>query len=308
MATQSLLPRTIIRLLLSLAVGLFTCLSYAQDTLTPPVWSDIFDSTGSVKDAVGVGGSPGSNGTPDYVDLYGAVDAVFAGDNISNSVGTDMSVSDGAQALADTVVRNDTVSAAHDLGNGFVMAKQGSNNDLLLYGGMERLAPSGGNSYVEFEFNQEVVQAISADVTLRGERTAGDLLIRLTLDQGVVTGATAKRWNSNGQFAAIDSVAVVPGVACSGNPQSFIVCDPWLASGQHNYQSVFDPWTEGWDMAGNPVSVPQPNAIAEFAVNVDALMGSSPEYTSIVVRTPEDITLAGFRHIGYWSQYSASSN
>lgn len=308
MATKTLLPRTISRLLLSLAVGLFTCLSYAQETLTMPVWSDIFDSTGSIKDAVGVGGAPGSNGVPDYMDLYGGMDAVFAGDNISNAVGTDMSVSDGTQALTETVVRNDTVSAIHDLGNGFVMARQGSNNNLTLYGGMERLAPSGGSSYVEFEFNQAVVQAISADAALRGDRTAGDLLIRLTLDQGVVTGATAERWDSSGQFAALGSVAIVPGVACSGDPVVFIVCDPWQASGQHNYQSAFDQWTEGWDMNGNPVTVPQPNAILEFAVNVGSIMGSSHEYSSIVIRTPQDITLAGFRHIGHWSQYSASSN
>ncbi len=307
MATQSLLSRTIARLLLSLAVGLFACLSQAQETLTMPVWSDIFDSTGTNKDAVGAGGSPGGNGTPDYVDLYGAVDAVFAGDNISDSVGTDMSVSDGTQVLADTVVRNDTVAAVHDLGNGFVMARRGSNNDLLLYGGMERLAPSGGSSYVEFEFNQEVVQAIRVDVALRGERKAGDLLIRLTLDQGVVTGAQAKRWTSAGEFTTVHTVSIIPGVTCSGDPLSFKVCDPWLASGQHNYQSAFDPWTEGWDMTGNPVSVPQPNAIVEFAVNVSAVSGSSPDYSSIIVRTPRDITLSSFRRIGYWAQVNNSN-
>ena len=264
------------RIWIFLLMGLATSISYAQDTLTLPAWDEIFDSTGARKDDVGTGGSPGGNGIADYVDLYGAIDAVFAGDNISNSVGTDMSVSDETQSLENTVVRNDTVPATHDLGNGFVMAKQGSNNDLLLYAGIERLAPSSGSSYIEFEFNQEIIQAISADVALRGERTAGDLLVRVDLNQGVVTGAQAKRWTHAGQFTQVDSVQSIPGVECSGDPLGFIVCDPWQASGQHDYQSVFDPWTEGWNMAGNAVTVPQPNAILEVALKCEIPAGFKP--------------------------------
>ena len=302
MTINTALPRIVARVIVIIAIGASAVLSHAQSTLTMPVWADIFDSTGSAKDIVGVNGASGSNGKPDYVDLYSAQDAVFVGDNISNSVGTDMSVSGGEQVLANTIVSNNTVAAKHDLGNGFVMAMKASNNDLILYAGMEHIASSGNNSYVEFEFNQEVVQAIGINDALQGERKAGDLQVRVMLDQGVVTGAQAKRWTNAGQFAVLDTMAVTPGVACSGEPQSFLVCDPWLASGQHNYETAFDPWTEGWNMAGNPITPTQPNAVLEFAINVGAIMGSSPEYTSIVVRTPQDITLTGFRNIGHWSQ------
>ena len=56
------------------------------------------------------------------------------------------------------------------------------------------------------------------------------------------------------------------------------------------------------------MTVSAPNGLLEFGVNVGALLGTNPDYTSIMVRTPEDIILDSFRHLGYWAHISASGN
>ena len=50
-----------------------------------------------------------------------------------------------------------------------------------------------------------------------------------------------------------------------------------------------------------PVTVGAPNSLLAFGVNVGRLLGVSPEYSSIIVRTPEDIILDNFRNIGHWA-------
>ncbi|NND72988.1 MAG: hypothetical protein HKN43_15545 [Rhodothermales bacterium] len=282
--------------------------SFAEETLSIPVWADIFNPTGSIKDAVDSSGFSASNGVADYVDLYGAVDAVFAGDNLSNSVATDMSVGYGSSELPYTVVANDTVSAGHDVGNGFVMASIDSMGDLVLYGGVERLGTSSGSSYIEFEFTQGLVQAVAVETALRGERSVDDLLVRLDLTDGTVSGAEIQRWNSESYYETVTSIQITSGAACSGDLLTHLVCDPSLATGEHDYQTSFEPWTEGWDLSGSPISVPAPNAVVEFAVNVGQSLGVSPDFTSIIVRTPQDLILDGFRHMGHWAQLNEASN
>ena len=301
MIIKTRLFRVIFKWLICLSIALTPIFSQAQNLLTLPIWADIFDTYGNIKDSVDASGESGANGIADYIDLYDAADAIFVGDNISDSQATDMSIASDTQTLSSTVVRNGTVAAKHDVGNSFVMAKYTDNGDLQLFGGVERIAGATQNSFIEFEFNQEIVQVFAVDTAIKGERVAGDLLVRLNVEQGVLTGSQVKRWKNSGEFETLTTVSVASGLACNGNTQSHVICDPWLASGQHNYQSAFDPWTEGWDLDGNPVIPSSPNAVLEFAVNVKQLLGTNPEFTSIIVRTPKDLILEGFREIGHWA-------
>jgi hypothetical protein len=283
---------------------LVTATANAQDVLLLPNWSDLFNANGTLKDAVDDAGAAGSNGEPDYVDLYGGTDAIFIGDNISDGVAVDMSVPTAADTLEDTVVYNDTVASSHDVGNAFVLTTTDSQNNLVLYGAAERLGPAQENSYIEFEFTQDIVQAAQVNAPLRGSRTTGDLLVRLNLTEGVLTSAQLSRWSGVAGYQSVATVSpVVGGVACVGNETTHLVCDPYLASGLFDYQSQFNPWTEPWDPAGIPVQVSEPNGLLEFAVNVGVLLGGeNPDYSSIVVRTPGDIIIDSFRNHGYWAQ------
>ena len=44
------------------------------------------------------------------------------------------------------------------------------------------------------------------------------------------------------------------------------------------------------------------DSFVEIGFNVSVLLGSKVEFTSLQVRTPQDIILHGFRHLGHWAQ------
>jgi hypothetical protein len=285
----------------------------AQGSLVIPTWTDLFNADGSLKDVVDATGAAGANGVPDFADLpYAGIDAVFVGDWISDGVATDMSALSDADDLGDVIVWNGTVRPEHDVGNALVFAATdgAANPNLVLYGAAERFGTMlAGNSYVEFEFNQDKVQAISPNTPLVGSRSDDDLLVRLNLAMGALTTAEIKRWVSPGGYQVIATIIATAGTKCSGDGVSRLACDPYLASGQFDSEPQFVPWDDyPRDLYNQPVTVSAPNGLLEFGVNVGALLGTNPDYTSIMVRTPEDIILDSFRNMGYWASASAASS
>jgi hypothetical protein len=268
----------------------------AQDVLSPPNWPDLFSENGTLKDVVDENGAAVSNGVPDYVDLYGGIDAVFVGDNISDGVAVDMTALLNAESLADSAVHNSTVSPAHDVGNAFVFATNDYQNNLVIYGSVEHIVPDSESSYVEFEFLQDIVKVRQGNPwPIHGERTVGDLVLRLNLDQGVLASVEVKRWTSEGAFVTISSSVASGGVECNGPADLYIACDPWLQSGQFLYESSFDPINDSWDTENNLITLPTPNALLEFGINVGGLLNTNPAFKSVIVRTPEDIII---EHLG----------
>ena len=290
---------------------LFSGSVLAQSNLVIPTWTDLFNADGTLKDAVDANKEANPNGIHDYAD-YGGIDAVFVGDWISHGVATDMSALSDADDLGEVIVWNGTVRPEHDVGNAFVFATTdgAASPNLVLYGAAERFGTAAPSSYIEFEFNQDKVQAISPNTPLMGSRSDDDLLVRLNLAMGALTTAEIMRWVSPGGYQVIATITATAGAECSGDGVSRLACDPYLASGTFDSEPQFVPWDDyPRDAYNQPVTVSAPNGLLEFGVNVGALLvGTNPDYTSIMVRTPEDIILDSFRNLGYWASASAPSS
>jgi len=298
-----------------LILGMFTSsAAVAQSNLAIPTWTDLFNADGSLKDAVDASGGASPNGVRDFAEPpYSGIDAVFVGDWISNGVATDMSALSDGENIGDVIVWNGTVRTEHDVGNAYVFATTdgASTPNLVLYGAAERFGTMAASSYIEFEFNQGKVQAISADTPLTGNRTDNDVLVRLNLSMGALTSADIMSWSSANGYQLITSVPATAGTACAHDAavQLYLACDPYLASGEFNSVSGFTPWDDSpRDLNNQPVSVAAPDGVLEFGINVGALLGSNPDFTSIMVRTPEDIVLDSFRNLGLWASAGASSS
>jgi len=242
----------------------------AQDTLSRPDWSAIFSPDGKV------------------VDLKGGLDAFFLEDKVSDGVGLDMSAIAPAEK---PTVDNALVDAANDLANGYVYAAKDPSGDLQIYAGVERF-DSTTDTYVEFEFYQDLVQVQGgAPWLIHGDRKQNDALVRVNFVGGQLSSATFKRWDGSA-YQTVATVAADGGSECSGT--DYLVC-----SGQPPVPPISD---EAWDAAGTAVTVPEPNAFVEIGFNVSVLLGSQVEFTSLQVRTPQDIILDGFRRLGHWAQ------
>lgn len=266
-----------------------------------PYWQDIFESEGSLRDQVDEIEALGSNGVPNAADLYGGLDPVFTGDNLSDGIAIDMSALVTAEALSDHLVYNGTVDGSNDIGNTYVLAAQDGDGNLVLYAGIERLTTTA-ESYIDLEFNQDVVQVRQGDPwPLHGSRTANDILIRLNLAEGAISSVEFRRWDESGAFETIDQAGSLSHGACRGAGTRYVVCigSPPIESTE----------VELWDADGAPVGYLPPDSFVEIGINVDVLLGTAhPDFTSIQVRTPGDISLNVFKNIGLWGAAAATAS
>lgn len=243
----------------------------AAGSLPAPNWAAIFSPNGTV------------------INLQGGLEAVFLEDKISADVGVDMTVL--ANPSDPSLLYNSAVASAHDVGNGYVWVTTDATGNQLLYAGVERLA-SFLDTYVEFEFNQAVVHIRSgAPWPIYGESTVGDLLVRVNFQAGQISSTEFRRWDGTDYQL----------VATTG-PDGCVGGDYRSCAGAPPMQSI---QAQVWDVAYHMVQVPQPDNFVEIGVNVTALLGSGVEFTSIQVRTPQDIILNSFRHIGLWAHSAA---
>jgi len=241
----------------------------APEPLARPDWPAIFGLDGKV------------------VNLQGGIDAFFMEDKISDGIGLDMS----ALAAGDTkTVHNLVVAGADDLGDGYVWARTDAGGNLQIYAGVERLDLSQ-DTYVEFEFNQGVVQVGSGTPwPVRGGRTPGDVLVRVNFVAGALSSAAFMRWNG----ASYQPVA-------GAGPGGYDGPDYLVCVGAPPLPPIAQAT---WDAAGYPVQVIQPNSFVEVGFNVAPLAGAKVEFTSVQVRTPGDVILDGFRHMGSWARHA----
>jgi hypothetical protein len=233
----------------------------AQEPLVRPPWAAIFGPDGTV------------------LNLQGGVDAFFMEDKTSDGIGIDMTVI--VPAVKPTV-DNGVVGSANDLGNGYVWATTDAGGNFQIFAGVERL-DSPADTYVEFEFNQGVVQVRSGRPwPIYGGPTPGDILVRVNLAGGALASAAFMRWDGT----SYQPVAVAGPDGYGGPDYMVCVGAPPLAPTAH----------QTWDAAGDSVQVLQPNSFLEVGLRV-----GTAEFTSIQVRTAEDMILDGFRTIGYWA-------
>jgi hypothetical protein len=193
-----------------------------KDELRMPEWDRIILPGGMLRDDVDADGMFGSNGLPDFIDLYGGVEAEFIQENISYGVATDMSALLIGSRISDEVVYNGAVRAEHDLGNAYVLAAIGADNHLRLYAGVERLITEAG-TYIEFEFNQNRIHLSSgAPWPLHGERSEGDLLVRMVFSDRVMQSMQLEQWQQGG-YRFLDTGGGITGDNCRSTRQ-FMYC------------------------------------------------------------------------------------
>ena len=135
----------------------------------------------------------GSNGVPDALEVFAGRSAIFIADDVSAGTASDRSVLAGS----DDRWSAGTVPAESDLSNAYVFTTSDSQGNLVLYAGVERLSPVEG--VVQLEFNQGVFylgeEVDGASGRIVGERTPGDILVRLSFDgDGALGSVELQRW------------------------------------------------------------------------------------------------------------------
>lgn len=239
-----------------------------------PDWEDVFDADGAWRDDDG-------NGVPDFQELYGGYWAVFSAD--------DVSLGSGFESTAlhpDGRIYNATAAAQHDIGNAYVYWTVDSIGNLVLFAAAERLG--GGDSHVEFEFNQDLIRLGRGGYgrgepwQLVGDRLSGDILIKATFAEGALGTVEASAWDGSTWLP----LGAIAGESCNAGETLCAVCNSSEIDG--------GPWAN-FDTAGDPEQISGGHFV-EVGVNVGALLGAQPDFTTVRLRTPQD---AAF---GYFSQ------
>jgi hypothetical protein len=262
-------------------------------------WAGLFNTDGSLRDDFAGQGTPGANGVADAIDVYGGIDAVFVEDRTSGGAIIDISALERAPSLAEFDVYNGPVVDPHDVGNTYVFVRM-DGIDLVLDMRVERLvsSASSGASFVEIELNQDTVGVRhgkfrpSEGATLwkvRGERSIGDLVIRLNLEGGTVTSVEFKRWAGAGPgYQPLETVDNLGAEACFGQDPVYTFCSGALA---------YDEAVAN----GDPEQIYEPDNFVELSVNLGQLLGLNPDYTTVQVCSPQDIGFGTFKATGRYA-------
>jgi len=241
-------------------------------------WVSIFNVDGTVKH------------------LGGGIDAIYLEDNISAGIATDMTAL-GVDIDGGIKVFNDTVSAAHDLGNGYVYATRDASQRLVIFAGVERLR-SSEDTFVEFEFNQDIVCVRSGNPwPIHGARKLNDLLIRMDFTAGILSSVKFKRWDGS-RYILVGSSVPPESEGCFGNGMT----DLYAYCNGSPTQGLPPTNADIWDLNFIPVQVANPDSFVQVSVNVGSAVGSNVAFTSIVIRSPEDINFGSFRAMGHWAK------
>lgn len=228
-----------------------------------PGWVDIFDSKGKVNN------------------LRGGISAAFIEDNISAGIATDMSV----LTCAD-LVNNETVQSINDLGNAYVYRTADTAGNLVLFAGVERLGVPEGSTYIDFEFSQDKIQVWSGvPWKIQGKKTTGDLTVRMNFVNGALQNVEFKQFTADGsgEYRILKTDWPIDGRTCNGSDGLYAFCSGAVQTGlAPTNQDIWDQW-------GTPVTVPAADQFVEVGVNVGKLLGSNPDFSSLTLRTPEDI-------------------
>lgn len=228
-----------------------------------PGWTDLFDETGKVKG------------------LFGGHSAAFIEDNISADVATDMSVLSG-----DGHVINGTVQGINDLGNAYAYRTTDVDGNLVLFAGVERLEVNERSSYIDIEFTQDKIQVWSGvPWEIHGQRTIGDLIVRINLVAGAVHNVDFKYYAEEGAggYQILETAWSTDGQPCNISNDIYAFCSGQTPAG------LLATNSDVWNLWGTPVAVPVADSFVTVGVNVGRLLGFNPDYSGLTLRTPEDI-------------------
>ena len=270
-----------------------------------PDWSDLFAAGGQPKDAYNELGEPVPNGVPDFLDIFsglrGRRDAGFLVDDVSAGTRADASV-----FVAPDRVGSGIVDSLYDLGNAYAYTTFDDQHELILYAGLERLAPGRGS--IVFEFTR-VAFALDEGGRLTGTRTVGDLKVEADYPAGILESVHLYRWGvvseSTGAtgWIAVDTLPIDPSdpaEQCNGAGTLCAVCNGTTVDG--------GDW-QNYDAAGNVVPSLGSDLFLEFGLNLTRVTGlhtyqdyygtryagiSITSYDDAATPAPKDLALGSF--------------
>ncbi|MEW6691618.1 MAG: hypothetical protein AB1340_02135 [Pseudomonadota bacterium] len=274
-----------------------------------PDWADLFGANHSYLDV-----NP-ANGIPDYKD-YGAIIATFVRDdlagesiNLNPKIIGDRTVFAGTNKNSDPISsyswKGGSVPSKDDVSNGYFMARRNAANELLIYGGFERIA-NDGDSHIDIEFNQSdigltingmpVPPAMLEDPTWQGcpknatckfsgGRTEGDILVSMDFTKGGDVGSVEIHvWEGNALTGSWTTAHALDGEGCNpaGSYPAGTIC-------AFNNNGTIDggPW-QNFDKLGQPTDFILRNGFTEGGMNVSQLLGGTgviPCISSVTVKT-----------------------
>lgn len=234
-----------------------------------PDWTDLFDAAGTFSGAFdGIGGA-------------------FLKDDVSAGSLTDNTVYSGgpgdknSDVIGDWTWTTSSVPAKDDVSNAYAYGKIVSGH-LIIYAGVEREVASG-DSHIDLEFFQNAIGLSNTppcppktQCTFTGSNKDGDLLVNMDFSQGGTFAGLSIRKRHEGSTNNYDLIESLGAQGCNiaGSVCAFANGGP-IDGG---------PW-DNFDNHANIITTLPENAFTEFGVDVTALFGSVPCFSTIEVKT-----------------------
>lgn len=243
-----------------------------------PAWLDLFNDEGWPRDdyPLDADGEPLGNGVPDFRDRFGGLFVAFTADNEDAASGFEPS----ALGSTDDQVINGSVTGSQDLVDLLGYAVLDGAGDPVLYLAVTRATP--GSTSLTLELNQGFVKVgrggygAGLPWSLDGDRTAGDLRIRLDFDGSSLVAASAAAWDGRA-WQPIDSI---PGEGCNA-AESFCALI--------NAQDVAaGPWP------GHSATSLPAGTLVQVGLSAVDLLALRPDFVTLQARTSQDVAFAYF--------------
>jgi hypothetical protein len=249
-----------------------------------PDWNDLFKGDRTPRDVIDEFGNPGSNGVPDYFDTWGIFrtrrDASFIFDDVSAGTATDATALLGPGEVGPGVV-----DPAHDLGNAYAYVANDALQQRILYFGAERLGNAESSLTVELNRLSFALQ----DGHIIGERSVGDVQVRAAFASGILSALEVWAWLPGWVLVEVLPLdPSQPAEQCNAGSSLCAVCNGVTVDG--------GAWPN-YDVSGGSAPSLLPDTFLEVGLNLSQLLGTSLDYTTLQLTTPEDYALSGFERL-----------
>jgi hypothetical protein len=260
-----------------------------------PDWTDLFDTDGHLIDSNG-DGRPNAGGEA----------ATFVADDLAVSGSVDRTVFASSNKNGDAVDtwnwNTGNAPAKDDLSNVYAYATRSTDNDLVIFAGMERLS-SNGDSHVDIEFNQdaitldksppegEVIPTCGTDGDgadpsppcefVGGDKKPNDFIVSIDFTNGGTLGTLeVRKWVGPATSGTYVPVGNAPTQGCNTNgglaPDAF-------CGFSNGAPIAFGGWPT-FNTKGN-IETLATNAFAEFGINITEALGQTPCFATFSAHT-----------------------
>ena len=260
-----------------------------------PDWTDLFDADGDLRDANG-------DGRPDA----GGEAATFIADDLAVSGQVDRTVFASSNKNDDPVAtwnwNTGNTPAKDDLANVYAYATRNSDNDLVIFAGMERIS-ANGDSHVDIEFNQDAITLDQAPPPgeaiptcgsdgngadpgppcefVGGDKRADDFIVSIDFTNGGTLGTLeVRKWVGSATSGSYVPVGNVPTQGCNTN--SGLAPDAFCGF-SNGAPIAFGGWPT-FNTKGQ-VETLATNAFAEFGINISEALGRTPCFATFSAHT-----------------------